>query len=253
MNPGCGLSVRWVDVLLLAMACVGFAALVGGATGFGSSLLAAPLMLLAGVGVTETVVINLVVGLATRLAAAVQLRAHMNTRRVLQLGGAAIPGAWLGAVTATALPSHILTPAVGALTIVCGLALAMPSRRAPREPSDTANLAVGAIGGYLSTTTSLNGPPPVLLLSRAQVPPMTFIADLAGYFVITNIASLGLLWAYADLRIDAVAPTLAGCVAIALLANQAGIAIAKRLPVSIFRGAVISMVIAAGGITIATA
>lgn len=240
-------------MLLLAMACVGFAALVGGATGFGSSLLAAPLMLLAGVGVTETVVINLVVGLATRLAAAVQLRAHMKTRRVLQLGGAAIPGAWLGAVTATALPSHILTPAVGALTIVCGLALAIPSRRAPREPSDTENLAVGVIGGYLSTTTSLNGPPPVLLLSRAQVPPMTFIADLAGYFVITNIASLALLWAYSDLRIDAVAPTLTGCVAIALLANQAGIAVAKRLPVSIFRGAVISMVIAAGGITIATA
>lgn len=40
----------------------------------------------------------------------------------------------------------------------------------------------GAISGYFSTTTSLNGPPVVLLLGRAKLPPLSFIADLAGYF-----------------------------------------------------------------------
>ncbi|WP_196780862.1 sulfite exporter TauE/SafE family protein [Nocardioides sambongensis] len=159
-----------MTVLTAAVLCVGFAALIGGATGFGSSLIAAPLMLLAGVGVTETVVINLVVALATRLAAAYQLRAEMDRRRVLRLGGAAIPGAWVGAVTIVLIPEGVLKPAVGVLTILCGVVMALPARRAPTPPTARATLAVGAIGGYLSTTTSLNGPPPVLLLSRAQVP-----------------------------------------------------------------------------------
>ncbi|WP_196780861.1 hypothetical protein [Nocardioides sambongensis] len=81
---------------------------------------------------------------------------------------------------------------------------------------------------------------------------MTFIADLAGYFVIANVASLALLWGYADLDLGAAGPVLAACVAVALVGNQAGIAIARRLPISVFRHAVTAMVVAAGAITIAT-
>ncbi|TYL45693.1 sulfite exporter TauE/SafE family protein [Nocardioides sp. BGMRC 2183] len=242
-----------MTLLIAATLCVGFAAVVGGATGFGSSLIAAPLMLLAGVGVTETVVVNLVVGLVTRLSAAYQLRSHLDRRRVLRLGGAAIPGAWLGAATLAYLPDELLKPAVGAMTIVCGLVMALPSTREPAPPSAPATLAVGAIGGYLSTTTSLNGPPPVLLLSRAQVPPLTFIADLAGYFVIANVASIALLTTYTDLDLGAAGPMLGACVAVALVGNQLGIAVARRLPVAVFRHAVTVMVVAAGAITIAAA
>ncbi|MEQ6899832.1 sulfite exporter TauE/SafE family protein [Nocardioides sp. YIM 152588] len=242
-----------MTVLVAAMICVGFAAIVGGATGFGAALVATPLMLMVGVDVTEAVVINLVVGLVTRLSAAVQLRAHMDRRRVLLLGGAAIPGAWVGALTVSMLPEHYLKPAVGVLTIICGIAMALPTRREPAAPSARATLAAGAVGGYLSTTTSLNGPPAVLLLSRARIPQLGFIADLAGYFLIANLASLVLLWHYADLRTGAVGPMLAGCLAVALVGNQAGIAIARRLPAGVFRSAVVALVMAAGAITVAGA
>ncbi|TIC89025.1 sulfite exporter TauE/SafE family protein [Nocardioides sp. GY 10113] len=242
-----------MTVLLAAAACVGFAALIAGATGFGAALVATPLMLLVGVGVTEAVVINLFVGLATRVAAAYQLRAHMDVRRVLLLGGAAIPTAWLGALTVSMMPEDVLKPAVGALTILCGIAMALPSRREPVAPSTGATLAVGALGGYLSTTTSVNGPPPVLLLSRAKVAPMTFIADLAGYFVIANLASLALLAHYGDLSLSGTGPMLGACLAVALVANQVGIAIAQRLPVALFRAGVVTMVVASGAITIAVA
>lgn len=242
-----------MSTILAAMLCMGFASIIGGATGFGTALIAAPLMLLVGIEVTEIVVVNLIVGLATRLAAAIQLRKDMDWRRVAILGGASAPGAWLGAVTVSMLPLAYLKPGVGALTVLCALALALPVRKAPAPPSKVAVGLAGFTGGYLSTTTSLNGPPAVLVLGRAQLPPMTFIADLAGYFVITNAVSLALLWIYSDLAPGAIWPMIAGCMAMGLLGNRIGIMIARRLPVGAFRSAVIALVLLAGVLTIVTA
>lgn len=197
-------------VVLSAMLCMGFASIIGGATGFGTALIATPLMLLAGVDVTEIVVVNM-------------------------------------------LPGQYLKPAAGVLTVLCGLAMALPSSPNPKPPSRATNIAVGTVGGYFSTTTSRNGPPVVLLLSRAKLPPMSFIGDLAGYFVITNTLSLALLWAYTDVQPIAMWPMIVGCIVIALLGNVFGMWIARRLPVKAFRSGVIALVVIAGALTILSA
>lgn len=240
-------------VVLSAMLCMGFASIIGGATGFGTALIATPLMLLAGIGVTEIVVVNLIVGLVTRIAVSFQLRTQIDWRRVALLGGASLPGAWLGVLTVNMLPGEYLKPAAGVLTVLCGLAMALPSSPNPKPPSRAANIAVGAIGGYFSTTTSLNGPPVVLLLSRAKLPPMSFIGDLAGYFVITNTLSLALLWTCTDVQPSAIWPMIVGCIVIALVGNVFGMWIARRLPVKTFRSSVIALVVVAGALTIASA
>lgn len=242
-----------MSVLVLAMLCVGFASIIGGATGFGTALIAAPLMLLAGVGVTEVVVVNLVVGLVTRIAVVIQLRAHIEWRRVGWMGGASLPGSWLGVLTVALLPVAYLKPAVGALTVLCGLALAIQPSGGTRPPSRPALSAAGFVSGYFGATTSLNGPPVVLLLSRARLPPMSFIADLAGFFVITNTLSLALLWLYSDTDPTTNWPMLLGCSAVGLAGNALGIGIAKRLSVGSFRWAVVVLVTAAGMLTIVTA
>ncbi|WP_207165458.1 sulfite exporter TauE/SafE family protein [Tomitella biformata] len=230
-----------------------FASIIGGATGFGTALIATPLMLLAGIDVTDVVIVNLVVGLATRIAAVIQLRAHVEWRRVGWLGGASLPGAWLGVLTVALLPVAYLKPAVGALTVLCGLALAIQPSGGPRPPSRPALSVAGFVSGYFGTTTSLNGPPVVLLLGRAKLPPMSFIADLAGFFVITNTLSLALLWIYSDVGLAAIWPMLVGCLVVGLIGNRVGIAIAQRLSVGTFRWGVIALVLAAGILTIVTA
>lgn len=58
-------------------ASVAFAAIVGGATGFGSALIGTPLMLLAGVDLPIAVAMNLAAGSVTRAIVAVQLRSMM--------------------------------------------------------------------------------------------------------------------------------------------------------------------------------
>lgn len=241
-----------MELVLLSVLCVTAASIIGGATGFGTSLIATPLMLIAGVGLAETVVINLVVALVTRIGVAVQLRRHITWRRVAVLGLASIPGAWLGVRTLTWLPEQLLQPAAGAITVLCGLAMALPAAREVRPPSMAAATVAGAISGYLSTTTSLNGPPVVLLLGRAKLPPMMFIGDLAGYFVITSVVSLLFMAEGSDIPLDGLLPTLAACTLAGVVANQVGIGIARRLPTHIFRTGVIALVVVAGSITIVT-
>ena len=82
---------------------------------------------------------------------------------------------------------------------------------------------------------------------------MSFIADLAGYFVITSIVSLALLWSGTGIDLPGLWPLLAACVVAGVTANQLGIAIARRLPTHLFRSAVIVLVVIAGLLTIVTA
>ncbi|QTJ67018.1 sulfite exporter TauE/SafE family protein [Rhodococcus sp. ZPP] len=238
-------------MLILGALCIGIASVIGGATGFGTALIATPVMLMAGFDVAEVVFVNLVAGLVTRLSAAYQLRTQINWGRVALLGAGSLPGAWLGAVTLSMLPEQFLKPAAGALVMMCGVAMALPVRtETPRTPSTPALALTGAVGGYLGTTTSLNGPPPVLLLMRARLPPLSFIADLAGYFIVANVIALAILWFRDEVTESMIWPRLPVFVLAALMGNLIGLAIARRLSPGVFRSAVIVLVIAAGAVTL---
>jgi uncharacterized membrane protein YfcA len=240
-----------MTLLLVGALCIGIASIIGGATGFGTALIATPVMLMVGFDVPEVVFVNLVAGLVTRVNVAYQLRNQINWRRVALLGGGSLPGAWLGAVTLSLLPEQFLKPAAGALVMLCGIAMALPVRTVtPRQPSAAAQALTGAVGGYLGTTTSLNGPPPVLLLMRARLPPLAFIADLAGYFIVANVMALGILCIRGEITDSMVWPRLPVFVIAALVGNLTGLSIARRITPGVFRSAVIVLVIASGAVTL---
>jgi uncharacterized membrane protein YfcA len=240
--------------LVLGCVCIAFASLVGGATGFGTALVATPLMLLVGIGVPEAVFVILAVGLVTRCAVMIRLRAHVVWQRVGLLALGSLPGAWAGAEVLHVVSVHYLKIAAGILAVLCGIAMvAVPNREEPRPPSRAAQAATGAVGGFLSTTTALNGPPPALLLARAGVPPMVFIADMAGYFTVVSAVSLTILGARGQIPHSVLWPALPIYIAAALLGTGAGLWIANRLPANAFRLAVLGLVIVAGVLTAVTA
>jgi uncharacterized membrane protein YfcA len=174
------------------------------------------------------------------------------TRRLVTRGSFAlgsIPGAWAGAVVLDVLPLHILKLEAGVLAVLCGISMIVPNRGEPHTPSPVAQAATGAVGGFLSTTTSLNGPPPALLLARAGVPPLVFIADLAGYFTVVSAVSLIILAARGQIPHSILWPALPIFVAAGLLGTVGGLWIAHRLPAGVFRSAVIVLVIVAGALT----
>lgn len=240
--------------LALGCVCIAFASIVGGATGFGTALVATPLMLLVGISVPETVSVILVVGLVTRCAVMIRLRAHIVWSRVSLLALGSIPGAWAGAAVLHVVSVHYLKIAAGVLAVLCGVSMVVVSTPdEPRSPSPAAAAATGAVGGFLSTTTALNGPPPALLLTRAGIPPMVFIADMAGYFTVVSAVSLIVLGARGQIPHSILWPALPTYVVASLLGTGAGLWIAHRLPERAFRLAVIGLVIVAGALTALTA
>lgn len=90
---------------------------------------------------------------------------------------------------------------------------------------------------------------PVLLLTRARVAPLVFIADLAGYFTAVSAVSLITLGARGQIPHSILWPALPLFVAAGLFGNVGGLWIAHRLPVRAFRSAVIVLVIVAGAVT----
>lgn len=233
----------------LAAAAVGIASILGGATGFGASLLSTPLLLLVGLPVPAVVVVNLAATLVTRTAVLYRSRRHVNLRRVALLAAGSIPGAWLGAVTVGLIPPDVLKPAAGVLVVLAGLRLAFVDGSQPRRPGTALVTATGLTGGYLSTTTSLNGPPAAVLLARARVPPTSFIADLAGYFVVTNTLSLAILAARDQIPHAVLWPALPVFLVTAVAGNQFGGWIARRLSGRAFRTAVVVLVVVSGLVT----
>lgn len=160
-----------MTILLAGVGCLAVASVIGGATGFGTALVGTPMMLLIGMDLTTVVVINLAAGLITRVAVSIRMREHMNRTRVFLPCAGSIPGAWAGAVLIAHLPAHLLTPAAGVAIMLCGIRLAVPSRVEPGRLTPTAQAVTGVVGGFMTTTTSLGGPPPVPLMQRARVPP----------------------------------------------------------------------------------
>jgi uncharacterized membrane protein YfcA len=236
-------------LLVWGAVCIGVAAVVGGATGFGAALIATPFMLLAGYSVPEVVVINLVAGVVTRLGVALRLWDRIHWRRVALLVLGSVPGAWIGTLTLPWLPEHQLKQTVGVVVVLCGTGMALARFSRAYTPSADVQLLAGALSGYLSTTTSLNGPPVALLLTRANLPPLSFIADLAAYFTVTNVLSLLILLGGNAAPTDILWPALPLLVATAVLGNALGLRIARRLPVRGFRAAVIGLVILVGALT----
>ncbi|RRO20719.1 sulfite exporter TauE/SafE family protein [Saccharopolyspora rhizosphaerae] len=234
-------------VLVLAAFCVAAAAVVGGITGFAASLLATPALLLLGFEVADVVVINLSATLGTRIAALRTLRRHVDWRAVGLLGGGGVPGAVAGAATASWVDREVLTAVAGAAVVLAGIHLLLTRNSEVRRSAGSASfLAAGTLGGYLSTTISLNGPPVAILLGATRRTPTQHVADFAGYFVAVNTMSLGTLAVAGRFDAHLLWPVLPVLLGAALVGNRVGMRLHPRVPARSFRTAVAVLVISAG-------
>ncbi|TDC51677.1 sulfite exporter TauE/SafE family protein [Actinomadura sp. KC345] len=245
-----------MDLLLVGGLGIFAAASLGGATGFGFGLVAAPVLLAAGLPLSEVVAVNLSLALLTRLPAAWQLRRHLVWTRARRLIAGSVPGILTGYGVSGLVDTELLKITAGAVAILAALALtlrsAAPSPDA-RPAGAGATLTAGAAGGFLGVTTSLNGVPPALLLTRDRVEQRSFAADLTVYFVASNCLALALLTATGPGMLDPLATYVPAWLPAGLLGNQLGIRANRHLPVRLFRAVTLTIVIAAGCTTIAAA
>jgi uncharacterized membrane protein YfcA len=245
-----------VPLLIAGAVVVLGASLLGGVTGFGFSLVCTPLLLLAGFPLSDVVVVNLTIAGTTRLFTVFQLRRFVNRRRAGWLVLGCVPGLLLGFLVRDAVDDAVLKVGAGAVAVVVAAHL-MFRPPAPRPdgagpPPRLHSGIAGLLGGFLGITTSLNGPPPVILLSRQGAEPREFVADMAVYLIVGNGLALLLIQLGGGLALDRLGLLLACWLPGALLGNALGLAYGSRLPADLFRTLTLGLVMITGLATVGT-
>ncbi len=233
--------------------CVLLAAFLGGVTGFGYSLLATPLLLLLGFGLEFVVTINLALAFVTRISVVYRFRRFISRPRVAGMVGGSLPGLWLGAQVLTSVPEAAIKLAAGLIVMVMAVFLARDSSDEPPPHIPGAAVAAGFTGGFLGSATSLNGIGPILLMARDKASARSFLADLALYFVASNLLGLMVLYFEDAISEAALQDVFLVWLPASLLGNWVGTALGPRLPAWTFRRLTLVVIFVAGALTAGSA
>jgi len=246
-----------VTILLLGALAVWTASFLGGVVGFAYGLVALPLLLLLGVPLPDVVVINLLVALITRLFVVVRRRADIDRKRTGLLIAGSLPGILLGVVLRDLVDVRTIQVGAGVLTLVAVAALVHRQRSRSAGPQQQNKAAVvvtaGGLGGFLGSTTSLNGVPPALLLTSSRATARSLVADLAAYFVVGNVLTLLILLLGGHPPSVDIWPMLALWVPVGLVGNFTGITLGPRLPQLLFRRLTLVVITISGAMSTAQA
>jgi uncharacterized protein len=185
-----------VTVALAALAVFAGAALQS-ATGFGFSLVAAPI-LFAVLGPQEAVSAGVLLGLLVN-----GLTLATERRRPVVLGRDAarlvvwsVPGLVLGALALRELPEEPLSALVG-LAVLAGVGVRLGGRggrAVSRRPRPWHAPAAGATSGALATANSVSGPPLAFYLLARRATPAAMRDTLAAVFIAQSVLALPVLW-----------------------------------------------------------
>jgi hypothetical protein len=205
-----GAELAWIA------GCIAFASFAQTLSGFGFSLLAVPLMTLV-ISPRDAVVVATIMASASTTSQAVIDRKHVDLSIAKRLILASYAGMPFGLMAFIFVSETGLRLVLGVVVISAAVLLLRGFRLS--EESHRFDWALGMMSGFLSTSTSTNGPPLVFLMQARRLDPATFRATINTVFAVVNLGALALFVFAGKLNAD----NLAG-VAVAL--PSLGIAIA---------------------------
>ncbi|MFM7063528.1 MAG: sulfite exporter TauE/SafE family protein [Actinomycetes bacterium] len=219
------------------------AAVVQGASGFGFSLVAVPLLAVAA-GPKDAFVLASVLALLSTAGLAVRFRDQVDRPLAGRLLAGACLGLPFGAVVLSVVPSQVLLLAIG--VVVLGFTVVLARRGALRAGAPSGGPALDVVAGtacgLLTTSVGTNGPPVVLRLQAHGLPAGRFRATASAVFVCCNLAAV-VLFAAAG-RVDR---TLLAQAAVATPALVGGLWVGdrvhRRLPAERFRALVLGLMV----------
>jgi uncharacterized protein len=221
--------IPWQTVYVLI--CIFLAAVCESTFGFGSALLAMPLMALV---LDLRVASPLMAMIAIVLGVAVLSRSwrHVQVHGIWRLILGSLPGIWLG-VLLLKNPHQDVMKLVLALIIIAFplyrlLGPALPLVR-PEWPGYIFGFLAGVLGGAFNTA----GPPVVIYASLKRWNPLEFRASLQGFFLVSGLFVNFSYWR-SGYWTPEVWKMAAGCVPVALLAVVLGSWLHHRIPASRF-------------------
>jgi uncharacterized protein len=172
-----------------AICVVVLASTVQGASGFGFSLTAMPL-LSTQLGVEQALVLSSLVALPSTLVTVASAHAHVDRPAVMRMFGAAIVGMPFGLVVLKTAPERALR--IGVAVTVLGLAIAVRRGVRVRGRPGVVDLVAGLISGVLNTSVGTNGPPLVIGLASRSTPAPVMRSTLSSVFAMSGVVAISL-------------------------------------------------------------
>lgn len=212
--------------LTLAAIVMAIGACLQGAVGFGSNLVAAPLLLLLsrtfvpGPVIVASLLLNLFV---LRREGAGSVDARIGPAIVGQ-----VPGAILAGVVFATVPERGLSLLFAAM-VLAAVALSAVGRQLPM--TRPALVGAGATSAFMGTISGIGGPPMAMVFQRLPGPALR--GTLSRFFLIGGVVSLATLLVVGRLGGDEVVPAL-----VLLPGTAAGFALSGPLARRVDRGAV---------------
>jgi hypothetical protein len=176
------------DGIVIAAVIAALAGLMRGFTGFGSSMLMAPVFaILYGPATAVVIIITMDVIVSAQLVPRAVSEARW--RFVLPMAAAAIAAMPVGGWILTSVDADIVTRGMAGLVLALVLVLASGWRYdGPRSLPLT--LGVGALSGTLMASTSMGGPPVLVYMLTGRESARFNRANIIVYFALTGVALL---------------------------------------------------------------
>lgn len=174
------------EIALGAFAIATLAAFAQSVSGFGSALVAVPLLsVLAGPHTAVVAITTLSIAMTALGTARERRHVHWGVAATLALTG--FVGMPLGLVVLTSLDPRALTLVIA--VVVLGFAMLLASGWST-DPGRWARRAAGVASGAMLTSTGMNGPPLVITLHAMRLQPHPFRATLQAVFCSQDVAAV---------------------------------------------------------------
>lgn len=168
-----------------------FASALQGITGFGSALVAAPLLLLV-IDKTTSVVALTFVSLILNLFLFIKIKYELDQKNLYRLLWPSLVGLPVGILVLNTLDINVLRIVAGLVSIV--FAFFLFSKKLEVRNSKAMSISSGLLSGILHTSVGIGGPPVVLLLASQNTHKDEMRKTLALLFFIMSLVSMVLFF-----------------------------------------------------------
>ena len=233
--------------ILITSLIVFIASFVQGLTAFGFALFTVPILI---VFLPPKLAIPTVAILGSMITAVILFkeRKSLSTKSNVALSVSGIVGTPLGTYLLLVLNSDVMKVFVGSVVVVTAIALFLGFKRTVGRMT-VSSVFVGLASGLLSGSTSMGGPPVILFFANQEMKKKMFKANLAAYFTVLNLATMGSFILSGLLNFGVFIYSLTFVPSLAL-GGVTGILLEQRLREKSFRKIVLILMIIAGLISI---
>lgn len=156
-----------------------------GVSGFGAGLVAMPLLTML-IGIKAAVPLSMLNGLIITSFLSLQLKSHIDGKKILPLLIGSVPGIVVGAILLKKLDADPLQLGLGIFIASYGV-YSLRVRPLPRNLGSTWGYIAGFFTGIISSVFSAGGPPAVIYVSRTNWRKDEIKATLSVFFFTSGI------------------------------------------------------------------